>query len=44
MVIDPWGEIMAELPEGEGIIAADISLKKLTSIRDSMPVLGHKRV
>ena len=44
MVIDPWGEIIAELPEGEGVITADLSVGNLDLIRKSMPVLQHRRV
>lgn len=44
MIISPWGEVMKELPEGEGFIAADLSLDSLNSVRGSMPVLQHKKL
>lgn len=38
MIIDPLGEILAELPEGEGYICADLSTKRLNSVRERMKV------
>ncbi len=42
MIINPWGEIMDMLPEGEGIVYADISWRYLQSIRQKLPVLEHQ--
>ena len=44
MIIDPWGEVVAELPEGEGVIAATLSADRLHSVRHSLPVLSHRRL
>jgi len=44
MIISPWGEVMAELAEGEGFVAADLSLERVNQIRESMPVLQHKKL
>ena len=44
MIIDPWGEIVAELPEGEGVITAVLSVDKLQSVRRSLPALRHRRL
>ncbi len=44
MIIDPWGEIITCLEDGDGIIMADLSLKKLKSIREALPVLNHRRL
>ncbi|OIO75481.1 MAG: hydrolase [Zetaproteobacteria bacterium CG1_02_53_45] len=43
MIIDPWGEVLAELAEGQGFITADVSLRRLEQVRISMPVLQHRR-
>ncbi len=37
MIISPWGEILACLDEGEGIISADFIPQKIKQIRASMP-------
>lgn len=42
-LIDPWGEITACLPQGEGVVAGDIDLQHLNTIRGRMPVAGHRR-
>ena len=42
-LIDPWGEITACLPRGEGVICGEIDLQHLQSIRGRMPVAGHRR-
>ena len=43
MIIDPWGKVIAELPEGLGWVQAEIDLQQMTKIRQQMPVLGHNR-
>jgi predicted amidohydrolase len=43
LIINPWGEIVAEVPEGEGFAVAEIDLERLEEIRASMPVQEHRR-
>lgn len=43
MVIDPWGTVIAECPEGIGVITAEIDLKYLAQVRTQMPVQEHHR-
>ncbi|POZ60072.1 carbon-nitrogen hydrolase family protein [Chromobacterium alticapitis] len=42
MIIDPWGRILAELPGGEGVIAAEIDPELTHSVRDRLPALAHR--
>ena len=42
MIIDPWGEILAVLPEGEGIVIADLDAARLQSVRTRLPALKHR--
>lgn len=44
MIIDPWGETLAKLDEGTGIITAELSLERLSSLQQRMPVLQHRRL
>jgi predicted amidohydrolase len=44
MLIDPWGEIKAILPEGEGIVIGDIEPHHLSRIRESLPALRHRKL
>ena len=42
-IIDPWGTIIAECPEGENLIVAEISMEKINTVQTEMPVDKHKR-
>ena len=42
MIIDPWGEILDVLPEGEGIVIADLDTARLQSVRTRLPALQHR--
>lgn len=42
MIIDPWGKILAQHDQGEGVVLADISLQKLRSVRTHLPALSHR--
>ncbi|MEL4177580.1 carbon-nitrogen hydrolase family protein [Roseateles sp. PN1] len=44
MVIDPWGEVLACLPEGEGLAMATLDLERLRSVRQQLPALTHRRL
>ena len=43
-IIDPWGEIIAQASEGEGIALAPIDLDYLRHVRQSLPSLQHRRL
>lgn len=43
MIVDPWGEIIAQQQEGVGVISAALDLHKLQAIRAKMPVGQHNR-
>lgn len=43
LIIDPWGEILAELPEGVGVITADLESARLDDVRARMPIERHRR-
>jgi predicted amidohydrolase len=42
MLIDPWGEIKAVLPEGEGVVSGEIDPLFLAGVRESLPALAHR--
>ncbi|PSJ79909.1 carbon-nitrogen hydrolase family protein [Neisseria iguanae] len=42
MIIDPWGEVLAVLPEGEGVVVADLDASRLNSVRTRLPALRHR--
>lgn len=43
MIVSPWGEVLAELPEGTGVVCADLDMMKSADIRGKFPVLEHRR-
>ena len=44
MIIDPWGKILAELPDGPGIVIAEIDLDYLRRVRSELPCLEHVKL
>lgn len=44
MIIDPWGAVLAEVPEGEGFACADLDLAEQVRQRAALPVLSHRRL
>lgn len=44
MIVDPWGSIKNRLPQGAGVICADISQSLLSSTRNNFPSLMHRRI
>jgi len=44
MLIDPWGDILANLPEGEGFISGVLSKDKLNEVRSKLPALAHRKL
>ena len=43
LIVDPWGEILAEGGEDPGIVVADIDPAKVTEARTRVPALTHDR-
>jgi nitrilase len=42
MVVDPWGAIVAQRAEGEGVVLADIDAQKVRQARTQLPALTHR--
>jgi len=43
MIISPWGKILAQKEEGEGIIMADLDFAEIGKTRTALPALSHDR-
>ncbi|HET7130992.1 MAG TPA: carbon-nitrogen hydrolase family protein, partial [Gammaproteobacteria bacterium] len=43
MVIGPWGEILGELGDGPGVLCVDLDMIRLNQLRESFPVVRHRR-
>ena len=44
MVVDPWGEVLAVVDEGEGVAMAELDPARIASVRSQLPALEHRRV
>jgi hypothetical protein len=42
MLIDPWGESIASVPEGEGVAIGDMDPARIAQVRRDLPALKHR--
>jgi predicted amidohydrolase len=43
MIVDPWGLVLAQAPDGVGQVSAALDLDRLQAIRASLPSLANRR-
>jgi predicted amidohydrolase len=43
LVVDPWGRVLADAGEGEGLAIADVDPAELTRVRELLPSLANRR-
>nr|MBP8266510.1 carbon-nitrogen hydrolase family protein [Zoogloea sp.] len=44
LIIDPWGEVVARLAEGPGVVVADLDPARIAEVRASLPALKHRKI
>jgi predicted amidohydrolase len=44
LVVDPWGDVLAQAPEGEGFCVANLDFAYQDRVRRSLPCLSHRRI
>lgn len=44
MIIDPWGQVLDQLPTGSGVVVASFDREYLVSVRRNFPVIEHRRM
>lgn len=44
LIIDPWGEVIARMDKGEGIVMAELDPARIAEIRTSLPALRHRKL
>lgn len=44
MIVDPWGRILAEVAEGEGLALTDLDFAAQDRVRRELPALDHVRL
>lgn len=42
MLIDPWGTIVARLPQGPGVVLGELDSARIAQVRESLPALRHR--
>ena len=43
IIIDPWGVVLGCLPEGEGVVSAEIDRARIAEVRRRLPALAGRR-
>ncbi len=43
MMVDPWGVVLAQAPDCEGVIVADLDVARVDEVRARMPSLANRR-
>ncbi len=43
LIIDPWGEVLADAGDGEGYIVAELDMARVEAARTRIPALEHDR-
>lgn len=44
MIVDPWGEVLAQQTEGEAVVTATIDASRIEEVRRRLPCLEHRRL
>jgi deaminated glutathione amidase len=44
LVVDPWGVVVAQVPDGEGVAVAEIDFTRQDRLRRELPALSHARL
>jgi deaminated glutathione amidase len=44
LICDPWGTVLAECADGEGVALAEVDPARVASVRRQIPCLEHRRL
>ncbi|MBL1261455.1 MAG: carbon-nitrogen hydrolase family protein [Thiotrichaceae bacterium] len=44
MIVDPWGSVLDRLPNGSGVISAEIDPLRLAQTRQNFPSISHRKL
>lgn len=43
LIVDPWGRVVAELPDGDGYVIAEVDPEQTLQVRSEIPSLANRR-
>jgi len=43
-IVDPWGAVLAQVPDRDGVAVAELDLEYLQAVRRNLPCLDHRRL
>jgi deaminated glutathione amidase len=43
MIVDPWGIVLAQAPDGVGYVLAELDLERQREVRERLPALANRR-
>ena len=43
LVVDPWGEVLLDMGEGEGLGFCDLDLEKISEVRSRVPAVANRK-
>jgi len=43
LVVDPWGEVLLDMGEDQGVGFADVDLSRISDVRSRIPALNHRK-
>lgn len=44
LLVDPWGTVVTDASDGEGVVVGDVDRAVTTRVRGSLPCLSHRRL
>jgi nitrilase len=44
LICDPWGEVLAQHDDGEGVVFAQVDADRMAAMRRRLPALAHRRL
>ena len=44
LIVDPWGSVLAQVPDGEGVAVAELDFDRQDRLRRELPALSHIRL
>jgi nitrilase len=43
LIVDPWGEVLSLLENGEGVVMAKLDVQRIAEVRSQLPALTHRQ-